>query len=199
MERINYILTTEDVWLPEGDSLENAVPLASSSDDFGAPTALDNLGPSLLQEGLAEAMFGTSWDDLHLPRSSRTPDKLEAFCGNGNSLLAPRPSRYRILSFTEAQTRSASIADCFGNSLHVLRVANHFTAPPVRPRRFKPICAGSLDAVDVVGDYYLNLMAWNSDDVLAVALGLDVFLYDTKTQVVTKVCLPIVNHTLRCF
>ena len=37
-----------------------------------------------------------------------------------------------------------------------------------------------LDAPDLVDDYYLNLLSWGSQDVLAVALGRDVYLWNGR-------------------
>ena len=41
-----------------------------------------------------------------------------------------------------------------------------------------------LDAPDLVDDYYLNLIHWSSTDVLAVALGASVYLWDAKTSAI---------------
>jgi cell division cycle 20, cofactor of APC complex len=38
-----------------------------------------------------------------------------------------------------------------------------------------------LDAPGLVDDYYLNLVSWSSQSVVAVALGRDVYLWDAKT------------------
>lgn len=39
-----------------------------------------------------------------------------------------------------------------------------------------------LDAPDLLDDYYLNLLDWSSSNVLAVALGNTVYLWDAKTS-----------------
>jgi cell division cycle protein 20 (cofactor of APC complex) len=38
-----------------------------------------------------------------------------------------------------------------------------------------------LDAPDLLDDYYLNLLSWSSTDVVAVALGPSVYLWNAKT------------------
>eukprot|EP01052_Picozoa_sp_SAG31_P032975 SAG31_NODE_3672_length_4001_cov_3.839313_2_plen_304_part_00 len=43
-----------------------------------------------------------------------------------------------------------------------------------------------LDAPDLLDDYYLNLLDWSSKDVLAVALGQTVYLWNAKTGVSSK-------------
>lgn len=40
----------------------------------------------------------------------------------------------------------------------------------------------TLDAPDMVDDYYLNLMDWSSSNVLAIALGMTVYLWDATTS-----------------
>ena len=38
-----------------------------------------------------------------------------------------------------------------------------------------------LDAPDLVDDYYLNLLDWNSDNILAVCLAQTVYLWNANT------------------
>jgi cell division cycle protein 20 (cofactor of APC complex) len=39
-----------------------------------------------------------------------------------------------------------------------------------------------LDAPDIVDDYYLNLLDWSSNNILAVALGSAVYLWNADTR-----------------
>jgi cell division cycle protein 20 (cofactor of APC complex) len=39
-----------------------------------------------------------------------------------------------------------------------------------------------LDAPELVDDYYLNLLSWSADNILAVALGRSVYLWDAGTE-----------------
>ena len=39
---------------------------------------------------------------------------------------------------------------------------------------------GTLDAPDLVDDYYLNLLDWGSSNVLLIALGNTVYLWDAS-------------------
>ena len=43
-----------------------------------------------------------------------------------------------------------------------------------------------LDAPDLLDDYYLNLLDWSSKDVLAVALGQTVYLWNAKTGAMSR-------------
>lgn len=51
-----------------------------------------------------------------------------------------------------------------------------------KPRRFIPQTSEkTLDAPDLVDDYYLNLLDWGSGNVLALALGCTVYLWDATS------------------
>ncbi|XP_058103894.1 cell division cycle 20.2, cofactor of APC complex-like isoform X2 [Magnolia sinica] len=50
-----------------------------------------------------------------------------------------------------------------------------------KPRRYIPQSAErTLDAPEIVDDYYLNLLDWSSSNVLAIALGSTVYLWDAS-------------------
>ncbi|KAL2921513.1 Cell division cycle 20.1 cofactor of APC complex [Bienertia sinuspersici] len=52
---------------------------------------------------------------------------------------------------------------------------------PVKPRRHIPQTSErTLDAPDLLDDYYLNLLDWGSSNVLAIALGTTVYLWDAS-------------------
>uniref|UniRef100_A0A0D3DHG1 TF-B3 domain-containing protein n=1 Tax=Brassica oleracea var. oleracea TaxID=109376 RepID=A0A0D3DHG1_BRAOL len=52
----------------------------------------------------------------------------------------------------------------------------------VKPRRYIPQTSErTLDAPDIVDDFYLNLLDWGSANVLAIALGHTVYLWDAST------------------
>ena len=47
-------------------------------------------------------------------------------------------------------------------------------------------CERCLDAPNYVPDYYLNLMDWSSDNIIAVALSDKVYLWNASTAKVTE-------------
>lgn len=63
--------------------------------------------------------------------------------------------------------------------------ANDFSSPTQhkpKPRRNIPQTSDrTLDAPDIVDDYYLNLLDWGSRNVLAIALANTVYLWDAST------------------
>ncbi|XP_065850442.1 cell division cycle 20.2, cofactor of APC complex-like [Euphorbia lathyris] len=52
---------------------------------------------------------------------------------------------------------------------------------PIKPRRHIPQTSErTLDAPDLVDDFYLNLLDWGSSNVLAIALGSTIYLWDAS-------------------
>ena len=45
-----------------------------------------------------------------------------------------------------------------------------------------------MDAPTLADDYYLNLLAWSAQNVIAVALGSCTYLWNATTGSVTKLC-----------
>lgn len=87
-------------------------------------------------------------------------------------------SKKRILSF---QTKAPAAPD---SHLNPLRVVYSVKTPmstksgsrfiPTNPERI-------LDAPDIINDYYLNLLDWSSDNIVTVALGSAVYLWNAGT------------------
>lgn len=64
-------------------------------------------------------------------------------------------------------------------------IPNEFTSnvqsKPAKPRRYIPQTSErTLDAPDIVDDYYLNLLDWGNGNVLSIALGNTVYLWDAS-------------------
>nr|GMC89153.1 cell division cycle 20.2, cofactor of APC complex-like [Ipomoea batatas] len=56
-----------------------------------------------------------------------------------------------------------------------------YQAKPTKPKRHIPQTSErTLDAPDIVDDYYLNLLDWGSSNVLSIALGSTVYLWDAS-------------------
>uniref|UniRef100_A0ACD5UV41 Uncharacterized protein n=1 Tax=Avena sativa TaxID=4498 RepID=A0ACD5UV41_AVESA len=82
-------------------------------------------------------------------------------------------NRTRILAFRNKPPEPQ-------NSLTELRAdAASIQARPAKKRRYIPQSAErTLDAPDLVDDYYLNLLDWGSNNVLSIALGSTIYLWD---------------------
>ncbi|OBA24132.1 WD40 repeat-like protein [Metschnikowia bicuspidata var. bicuspidata NRRL YB-4993] len=62
-------------------------------------------------------------------------------------------------------------------------------SPQKKPRLISKVPYRVLDAPDLSDDFYLNLVDWGSQDVLAVGLGDSVYLWDGLTQLVERLCV----------
>ncbi|KAG1337861.1 protein FIZZY-RELATED 3 [Cocos nucifera] len=60
--------------------------------------------------------------------------------------------------------------------------------PPKVPRKVPKTAYKVLDAPSLQDDFYLNLVDWSSQNVLAVGLGTCVYLWNASTSKVTKLC-----------
>ncbi|CAI9767773.1 unnamed protein product [Fraxinus pennsylvanica] len=84
-------------------------------------------------------------------------------------------NRTRILAFkNKPPTPTETIPNEFASA------AAH-QAKPSKPRRHIPQTSErTLDAPDIVDDYYLNLLDWGSSNVLSIALGNTVYMWDAS-------------------
>ena len=61
--------------------------------------------------------------------------------------------------------------------------------PKTTPNRHIPSAPTRiLDAPDIVDDYYLNLISWSSSNILAVALGPSVYMWNAESNSVQLLC-----------
>ncbi|CAL9069798.1 unnamed protein product [Musa banksii] len=82
-------------------------------------------------------------------------------------------NRTRILAF---RNKPPAPAQPF---FHEADVVSSHHVKPAKQRRYIPQSAErTLDAPDIVDDYYLNLLDWGSSNVLSIALGNTVYLWD---------------------
>lgn len=117
-----------------------------------------------------------------------SPDHFERLW---NSLLRRHlllgKDKRRVLSFTPAVHERC--VDWFQKELSetVLRAKSSRVPPPhkSRPRHIPASPERCLDAPGLIDDFYLNLIDWSRDNVLAVALGNAVYLWDGKNKQVT--------------
>lgn len=61
-------------------------------------------------------------------------------------------------------------------------------SPQKKPRNISKVPYRVLDAPELSDDFYLNLVDWGQQDVLAVGLGDSVYLWDGSTQSVDRLC-----------
>ncbi|XP_026287559.1 fizzy-related protein homolog [Frankliniella occidentalis] len=74
-------------------------------------------------------------------------------------------------------------------SLSPLSAKSHqLLRSPLRARKIPIVPFKVLDAPDLQDDFYLNLVDWSSENVLAVGLGASVFLWSASSSEVTRLC-----------
>ncbi|KAF2207466.1 hypothetical protein CERZMDRAFT_115160 [Cercospora zeae-maydis SCOH1-5] len=61
-------------------------------------------------------------------------------------------------------------------------------SPRKTPRQVSKVPYKVLDAPDLADDFYLNLVDWGSNDILAVGLGASVYLWSRESGKVTTLC-----------
>ena len=61
-------------------------------------------------------------------------------------------------------------------------------SPQKKPRSISKVPYRVLDAPELLDDFYLNLLDWGLQDILAVGLGSSVYLWDGSTQAVDRLC-----------
>lgn len=100
-------------------------------------------------------------------------------------------SASRVLAF---QDKAPAQEAGYQNGLRVLYSQNKGcsssrSSTTARPTRHIPSApVRILDAPDLLDDYYLNLLSWGTNDVLAVALGQCVYLWNAKSGDITELC-----------
>ncbi|KAE9596150.1 putative transcription factor WD40-like family [Lupinus albus] len=124
---------------------------------------------------LKAELFGS---DFASPSSSSP-----AGCGSGS------PSTSNILRF---KTDSCGPTSPFSSPSTLGRHRNDFTSdtstPPKPPRKVPKTPLKVLDAPSLQDDFYLNLVDWSSQNVLAVGLGTSVYLWSASNSKVTRLC-----------
>nr|GLL38830.1 cell division cycle 20.1, cofactor of APC complex-like [Ipomoea trifida] len=82
-------------------------------------------------------------------------------------------NRTRILAFKNKPPTPVGIPNEFSSAA--------YQAKQPKPKRHIPQTSErTLDAPDIVDDYYLNLLDWGSSNVLSIALGSTVYLWDAS-------------------
>ena len=86
---------------------------------------------------------------------------------------------YRVLAFKQ---KAPAPPDGYASGMKVLYTQNRAAAPKVKTTRHIPSAPERvLDAPELVDDYYLNLLDWSPNNVLAVALGPAVYLWNAAS------------------
>jgi len=115
-----------------------------------------------------------------------SPSKAEFNAALENTLFEGK-TQSKILTFKDKAPVPKSHHQ---NSLHCLYSQNveTDTQPKKTHRHIPTVPEKVLDAPEMKGDYYLNLLDWGSNNVLAVALANSVYLWNATTSEITNLC-----------
>lgn len=167
-------------------------PRAAEPNHGGAPETRSSTSsrgshdPSLLHALLRSELLGgggavlSTWDAA-LPSSS-SPDR--APLRESNLLRFRSPRQQNVL-----RKSSVSVVNSFNLSPVGDATGRQLLATPQkRKRKIGKVPFKVLDAPSLQDDFYLNLVDWSSQNVLAVGLGSCVYLWSACTSKVTKLC-----------
>ncbi|KAF8670232.1 hypothetical protein HU200_050763 [Digitaria exilis] len=159
--------------LQEAGSRPYMPPLSTGPRNPSAKCYGDRFIPerSAMDMDFAHYLLTEPRKDKENPAAAASPGK-EAY----RKLLAEKllNNRTRILSFRNKPPEPV-------NMLADLR-SDAVQAKPAKQRRHIPQSSErTLDAPDLTDDYYLNLLDWGSSNVLSIALGSTVYLWDASS------------------
>jgi len=128
--------------------------------------------------------------------------QLQAMSRQSGSDSSPAPLRDGMNRLRYQSPRQAYRDNIYNGSMGATSVVNSFSltpfgnassqqlmaAPPKHRRKIAKVPFKVLDAPALQDDFYLNLVDWSSQNVLAVGLGSCVYLWSACTSKVTKLC-----------
>ncbi|CAM9492048.1 unnamed protein product [Hapterophycus canaliculatus] len=160
MSRSNYLMHKEN------DGGENTAPGGSAADTSGCSST-----------------SSTSSGDFHRALECN-------LVGSSSSSSSAASAGHRVLA---SRSKAPAPEEGYQNGLRVLynqnKGSSRSSSRSARPTRHIPSApVRILDAPDLLDDYYLNLLSWGSTDVLAVALGQCVYLWNAKSGDITELC-----------
>ena len=132
--------------------------------------------------------------------SSSSPAQLNSHLAS--SLFSSDELTSKILTF---KTKAPRPTESTTNTLHTLYTQHRDTQPHtgaankvrMHHRHIPTVPDRILDAPNMSDDYYLNLLDWSSSNVLAVALGGEVYLWDAATGNIDLLCeMPVAGDAV---
>ncbi|XP_051116482.1 protein FIZZY-RELATED 3 [Andrographis paniculata] len=148
--------------------------------------------PSPLKEGGGSAAGGTSDAYTRLLKAELFGTDFSSsdfIAGNGSSSPSPNSPSKNMLRFKTEQYRSGPNSPYSPSILgHDSPLSSEVSTPPKPPRKVPKTPHKVLDAPSLQDDFYLNLVDWSSQNVLAVGLGTCVYLWNASNSKVTKLC-----------
>lgn len=112
---------------------------------------------------------------------------------NGNNNITSTPRQTTNLFTYQSPSRPRPISRDLQNELYSLSPVRQelqklLLSPQKKARNISKVPYRVLDAPELSDDFYLNLVDWGQQDILAVGLGDSVYLWDGATQSVDRLC-----------
>ncbi|ERN07934.1 hypothetical protein AMTRI_Chr08g162110 [Amborella trichopoda] len=118
--------------------------------------------------------------------SDCSPSTPEKFSGRSSRVLlgSPASPSKNLFRFKADPIRGSTPSSPYESPADWIEAPT----PPKAPRKIPKTPNKVLDAPSLQDDFYLNLVDWSSQNVLAVGLGTCVYLWSASTSKVTKLC-----------
>ena len=104
------------------------------------------------------------------------------------SQLKPRQFGDKLMSFSESKKMRSPVAESRRSILEFSEAVVSPKASTTGPRALPTGPSRILDAPDLVDDYYLNLLSWSKQNVIAVALKNSVYLWNASDGSIEQLC-----------
>lgn len=141
-------------------SEDNHTNLNNTDTESHAPESTQDI-PHTYKKRLATALFGRDGDNDNYKILKFTAKPSEALPESFQTSLAARYSLNKLGSAKAISSR---------------RLNRYVPSAPVKV----------LDAPELVNDYYLNLLSWGSNNILAVALGQSLYLWNAESGAIDE-------------
>ncbi|KAL6076452.1 Protein FIZZY-RELATED 2 [Balamuthia mandrillaris] len=148
--------------------------------------------PSLFPNGgvtnpVATPEHGNSSSPPHSP--SPRPSPLYQMVLSSELLGCKRGSPPRVLQYKHSKGEDHDLCTSpYSSSPISQRSQTILRSPPKTPRKIATTPTRVLQAPAIKDDFYLNLLDWSPQNLLAVALGDCVYLWNASTSQVTRLC-----------
>lgn len=178
-----------DLWDTRRQRSGTTTPTAQSPEERDEPAPNSAANPpttqaqshqNLLNSLLRSELLGQN--ENHAPGTTPRPRE-------GNFLRYQSPRQLYQSNIFHEEDPSVAVVNSF-NLTPVSSAASQrlMATPPKRKRRINKVPFKVLDAPALQDDFYLNLVDWSSQNVLAVGLASCVYLWSACTSKVTKLC-----------
>lgn len=118
-----------------------------------------------------------------------SPGRLQYRAEVGDALSQGSESS-KILAYSK---KAPAPKDGYTNGTRVLYNQNRPARQAAKTRSIPQKPERVLDAPELLDDYYLNLLDWNDDNVVAIALGRTIYLWNYTTQDITELMTTAEN------